>query len=96
MNPVGGKPIFQWGDGSLVTLDDMNRILVVLLPGMHPRITTSAFRPALPSILAREGASEAMLKALGRWTSRTYLHYVREGRTGDWRGLLTKLRELAL
>ena len=93
---VAGKPVFTWKDGTLVTLEDINRVLTVLLPGMDPRITTRAFRPALPSILAREGASEAMLKALGRWTSRTYLHYVREGRTGDWRGLLTKLRELAL
>ena len=93
---VARKPVFVWKDGTLVTLEDINRVPTVLLPGMDPRITTRAFRPALPSILAREGASEAMLKALGRWTSRTYLHYVREGRTGDWRGLLTKLRELAL
>jgi hypothetical protein len=40
-----------------------------LLPGMNPRSTTRAFRPALPSILAHEGASEDMLKALRRWTS---------------------------
>jgi hypothetical protein len=52
------------------------------LPGMNPRISTRAFCPALPSILACEGASEDMLKALGRWTSKTYLHYVHEGRTG--------------
>ena len=65
-NTVAGKPVFVWKDGSLVTLEDINRVLTVLLPGMDPRITTRAFRPALPSILAREGASKAMLKALGR------------------------------
>jgi hypothetical protein len=89
-NPVGGKPIFTWGDGSLVMLDNIKRILTVLLPGLNPRITTQA------SILAHEGASEGMLKALGLCTSKTYLHYVREGRTGDWRGLLQKLRDLSL
>jgi hypothetical protein len=43
----------------------MNKILAMLLPGMNPKITTRAFRPVLPSILTREGASEDMLKALG-------------------------------
>ena len=55
-----------------------------------------AFRPALPSILAREGALEEKLKALGRWSSKTYKHYVKEGRTGDWKGLLQKLRKMAI
>ena len=39
----------------------MSKILEVLLDKKNPKITTSAFRPALPSILAREGASEEML-----------------------------------
>jgi hypothetical protein len=46
-NPVGRKPIFTWGDGSLVTLDNINWFLTVLLPGSNPRITT--WMSALPS-----------------------------------------------
>ena len=94
--PVGGKPLFSWEDGSVVTLEEINKVLVVILPGEDPAMTTRAFRPALPSILAREGVQESTLKDLGRWTSKTYLHYVREGRSSDWRGLLLKLRGLRL
>ena len=93
---IGGKPLFSWDDDSLITLSEINWILSVILEDEEPRITTRAFRPALPTILARQGASEETLKSLGRWTSRTYLHYVREGRTSDWQGLLKKLRNLRI
>ena len=77
-------------------MGDMNTKLGILLDKEEPKITTRAFRPALPSILVREGASEEMLKSLGRWTSSTYIHYVREGKTGYWKGLLQKLRNLSM
>ena len=93
---LGGSPVVTWKEGSLITLEDMNIMLGVLLDKEVPKITTRAFRPALPSILAREGASEEMLISLRRWTSSTYLHYVREGKTGDWKGLLQKLRNLSM
>jgi hypothetical protein len=93
---VGGKPLFSWDDESFITLREINGILSVILEEEEPRITTRAFRPALPTILARQGASEESLKSLGRWTSRTYLHYVREGRSADWQGLLKKLRSLRI
>ena len=93
---IGGKPLFTWDDDSLMTLTEMNHILSVILEGEEPRITTRVFCPALPTILAKQGASEETLKSLGRWTSRTYLHYVREGRTSDWQGLLKKLRNLRI
>ena len=50
---IGGRPVFTWKEVSLITLEDMNHILGVLLDKEHPKITTRAFRPALPSILAR-------------------------------------------
>ena len=93
---VGGKPLFSWDDDSLITLSEINGILSVILEGEEPRITTRAFRPALPTILARQGASEESLKSLGRWTTRTYLHYVMEGRSADWQGLLKNLRSLRI
>ena len=74
----------------------MNTMLGVLLDKEVPKIRTRAFRPALPSILVREGASEEMLKSLERWTSSTNLHYVREGKTGDWKGLLQQMRNLSM
>jgi hypothetical protein len=92
---VGGRPAFTWKDGSIATLTDFNKILEALLGREKPKITTRAFRPALPTILAREGATESMLLSLGRWTSKSYLHYVRKGRTNDWKGLLLKLRKIA-
>ena len=94
IKPVGGKPLFTWEDGSEVTLEELNKVLLVILPGEDPEILTRAFRPALPSILAREGVQESTLKDLGRWTLKSYLNYVREGRSSDWRGLLLKLRGL--
>ena len=93
---MGGSPVFTWKEGSLITLGGMNTMLGVLLDKEVPKITTRAFRPALPSILARKGASDEMLKSLGRWTSSTYLNYVRVGKTGDWKGLLQKLRNLSM
>jgi hypothetical protein len=72
----GGKPLFCWDDESLVTMNEINCVLSMILEGEEPEITMRAFRPALPTILARQGASEELLKSLGRWTSRTYLHYV--------------------
>jgi hypothetical protein len=92
---VGGRPAFTWKDGTIATLNDFNKILEALLGKEKPKITTRAFRPALPKILAREGATESMLLSLGRWTSKSYLHYVRQGRTNDWKGLLLKLRKIA-
>ena len=59
--PVGGKPLFTWEAGSLVTLEEINKVLLVILPGEEPAITTRAFRPALPSILAREGVQVSTL-----------------------------------
>ena len=90
------RPLFTWEDSTLLTLGKLNAILAGLLPNEDPVITTRGLRPALPSIQAREGASEDLLRSLGRWTSSTYLSYVREGRTGDWKSLLSKLRGLIL
>ena len=76
IKPVGGKPLFTWEDGSAVTLEEINKVLLVILPGEDPAITMRAFRPALPSILARDGVQVSTLKDLGRWTSKSYLNYV--------------------
>ena len=45
------RPLFTWEDS--MTLGELNAILAGLLPSEDPAFTTRAFRPALPSILAR-------------------------------------------
>ena len=54
---IGGRPVYTWACGAIVTMGDINKIMEALLPGESPKVTTRAFRPALPTILAREGAS---------------------------------------
>ena len=56
----------------MITLTDINKILEVLLDKETPKIAMRAFRPALPSILARERASEEMLKALAGTAETTF------------------------
>ena len=63
-------PVFTYKDGSLVTVGDFNRKLALLLPEEYPKITARAFRPALATIMARQGASQDTLKSLGRWQAK--------------------------
>ena len=56
----------------MITLTDINKILEVLLDKETPKIAMRAFRQALPSILARERASEEMLKALAGTAETTF------------------------
>ena len=93
---LGGRPVFTWKGGLLITMNEVNSLLTTLLPGAPTSLTTRAFRPALPTLLAREGVTEQVLQALGRWTSKSYNNYVRHGRSGDWRGLVVKIRSLAI
>ena len=93
---LGGRPVFTWSDGKLITMGEINNLLAALLPDAPVKMTTRAFRPALPTLLAREGVTEHVLQALGRWTSKSYNHYVRKGRSGDWRGLVDKIKSLSI
>ena len=93
---LGGRPVFTWKGGNLITMNELNSLLATLLPDAPIRLTTRAFRPALPTLLAREGVNEQVLQALGRWTSNSYNNYVRHGRSGDWRGLVVKIKSLAI
>ena len=93
---LGGRPVFTWKGGNLITMNELNSLLATLLPDAPIRLTTRAFRPALPTLLAREGVTEQVLQALGRWTSKSYNNYVRHGRSGDWRGLVVKIKSLAI
>ena len=80
----------------MITMGEIILLLAALLPNAPIKITTRAFRPVLPTLLAREGVTEQVLQALGRWTSKSYNHYVRKGRSGDWRGLVEKIKTLSI
>ena len=80
----------------LITMGEINSLLATSLPDTPIKVTTRAFRPALPTLLAREGVTEQVLQALGRWTSKSYNHYVRKGRSGDWRGQVVKIKYLSI
>ena len=88
---MGGWPVFTLRDGKLVTMGEIKTLLGVLLADALPKVTTRAICPALPTLLAREGVTEE-----GRWTNKSYNHYVRKGHSGDWRGLLDNIRGLSI
>ena len=77
-------------------MGELNSLLATLLPDAPVKVTTRAFRPALPTLLAREGVTEQVLQALGRWTSKSYNNYVHKGRSGDWKGLVVKIKSLSI
>ena len=89
----GTIPVFTSKDGSLVTVGDFNRKLAMLLPEESPKITARAFRPALATIMARQGASQDTLKSLGRWTSKAFQTYIRKGRANNWKAARIELQK---
>ena len=52
--------------------------------GQGPRVTPRDLRAALPTLLARKGVSEDTIKMLGRWSSKAYNSYIRQGRANAW------------
>ena len=92
---MGGR-FLPGKEGNLITISELKSLLATLLPDAPIKITTRAFRPALPTLLVREGVTEQVLQALWRWTSKSYNNYVCHGRSGDWRGLVVKIKSLAI
>ena len=89
----GNIPVFTSKDGSLVTVGEFNRKLAILLPDEIPKITARAFRPALATIMARQGASQDTLKSLGRWSSKAFQTYIRKGRANNWKTARIELQK---
>ena len=89
----GNTPVFTSKDGSLVTVGEFNRKLAILLPDEIPKITARAFRPALATIMARQGASQDTLKSLGRWSSKAFQTYIRKGRANNWKTARIELQK---
>ena len=70
-----GKGV-SWKEGQpspgKMAMTDFNMLLEALIGNEKPKITTRAFRPALPTILAREGVTEHWGVGLVRVTYTTY------------------------
>jgi hypothetical protein len=78
-------PLFRLTNGKLLT---PRKFMVVVrsrlrgyLDGVDRSIAGHSFRIGLASMLAALGYSEADIKAMGRWSSRAWLEYVKHPRT---------------
>lgn len=78
-------PVFRWENGSLLTANQMNKILkemmedkVVYTDGF---VATHSFRGGLATVMAQLGYPEEQIKLQGRWASDSYKNYVKMGRS---------------
>jgi len=84
-DPEGSPVLFRGNDGIPLTGRKFNSHLRQLL-GPHidyekGKITAHSFRSGIPSLLGQLGHSEDDIKAVGRWSSRSFEHYLKLPRT---------------
>lgn len=75
--------VFSWSSGAPFTSRELGRLMGEW-SGPGTRATPRDLRAALPTLLARKGVSEDTLKMLGRWSSKAYNNYIRQGRANAW------------
>jgi len=79
-----GQPAFRQDCGRPLTGKKLNVILKKLLSPHFDyekgTFTTHSFRSGVPSMMGAAGMSEKDIKAVGRWSSRAYMHYVKKPR----------------
>jgi len=81
----GNKVLFKKKDGTPLTGREFNEHLRRLL-GSHidykkGQITAHSFRSGIPSLLGQLGHTEEEIKVVGRWSSRSFEHYLKLPRT---------------
>ena len=78
-------PFMSDKKGKLLTLKDFNshlhKLLDSKLKGCKGRVSGHSFRAGLTSLFGSLGYSEQELKAFGRWSSRAFSLYIKNGRT---------------
>ena len=75
--------VFSWSSGSPFTIRELGRLMGEW-SDQESRYTPRDLRAALPTLLARKGVSEDTLKMLGRWSSKAFNSYIRQGRANAW------------
>ena len=75
--------VFSWSSGAPFTIRELGGLMGEW-SGQGPRVTPRDLRAALPTLLARKGVSEDTIKMLGRWSSKAYNSYIRQGRANAW------------
>ena len=80
-----GQPCFQFGSGLPLTGWKFNEIvrerLRGFVKGSEKLFSSHSFRAGAASLMAEIGYSEDEIKAVGRWSSRAYLDYIKLPRT---------------
>jgi len=82
---TGNKVLFRKNDGTPLTGRKFNQYLKTLL-GKHidykkGKITAHSFRSGIPSLLGQLGHTDDDIKSVGRWSSRSFEHYLKLPRT---------------
>ena len=72
-------PLFIWSDGSPLTAPQVNFYLRDLLSraGVPGYFSAHSFRIGAATAAAAAGVPDHLIQALGRWSSATYLQYIR-------------------
>ncbi len=75
---LGSGPLFCYRSGEPVSYDEYNQIFKNLVKclGIHNSYTQHSARIGGATLAASLGFSEEQIKALGRWNSRAYDHYL--------------------
>ena len=76
-----GQPLFRWATGTPLTGCRLTAVirerLAGFLDGSESRYSTHSFRAGAASMLGSLGYSDSDVKALGRWTSRSFEIYIK-------------------
>ena len=75
------KPLFRFNNGKCLTGRRFNEILKEMLSGVLPEskglISSHSFRAGAASMMGVLGYSDEEVKAVGRWSSRSFLDYMK-------------------
>ena len=75
------KPLFRFGNGRCLTGRRFNEIIKEMLSGVLPEtsglFSSHSFRAGAASMMGVLGFSDEEVKAVGRWSSRSFLDYMK-------------------
>ena len=75
-HPTRRGPFFTFQDGGFLTRSHVASLLTVTFPS-QPTLNTHSFRIGGASALAAAGVPDYIIQSLGRWTSDSFLRYIR-------------------